>query len=97
MLLPLAIGLVLARIDIFSMPRMNWREKLISIPILIMIFWIGIYPDTFIKKIEPSVERVIELVKLKNSHAGDVNQEAGEWNMEQQNKDGDSTWISTGE
>lgn len=31
MLLPLAIGLVLARIDIFSMARMSWREKFLRL------------------------------------------------------------------
>ncbi len=44
---------------------MNWREALIALPIVIMIFWIGIYPKTFIDKIEPSVNKVIETVKTK--------------------------------
>jgi NADH-quinone oxidoreductase subunit M len=48
---------------------MNWRELFIAIPILIMIFWIGIYPKTFIDKIEPSVKKVIEIVKTKASTA----------------------------
>jgi NADH-quinone oxidoreductase subunit M len=44
---------------------MNWRETFIAIPIVIMIFWIGVYPKTFIDKIEPSVNKVIETVKSK--------------------------------
>jgi NADH-quinone oxidoreductase subunit M len=48
-----------------KLPDMNWREALIALPIVIMIFWIGIYPKTFISKIEPSVNKVIETVKSK--------------------------------
>jgi NADH-quinone oxidoreductase subunit M len=44
---------------------MNWRETLIAVPLVIMVFWIGIYPGTFIDKIEPSVKNVIETVKTK--------------------------------
>lgn len=44
---------------------MNWRETLIAVPLIIMVFWIGIYPGTFIDKIEPSVEKVIETVRAK--------------------------------
>lgn len=44
---------------------MNWRETFIAVPLVIMVFWIGIYPGTFIDKIEPSVEKVIETVKTK--------------------------------
>ncbi|HBZ01123.1 MAG TPA: NADH-quinone oxidoreductase subunit M, partial [candidate division Zixibacteria bacterium] len=36
----------------------DWRERLIAIPLLIMIFWIGIYPKTFLSKIEPTVKHL---------------------------------------
>jgi len=38
---------------------LNIREIIILIPIIIIIFWIGIYPNTFLKTIEPSVEKII--------------------------------------
>jgi NADH-quinone oxidoreductase subunit M len=38
----------------------DWRERLIAIPLVVMVIWIGVYPQTFIRKIEPSVERLIE-------------------------------------
>jgi len=41
---------------------LNGREKLIAVPLVIMIFWIGIYPGTFTGKIEPSVNKLIEQV-----------------------------------
>jgi NADH-quinone oxidoreductase subunit M len=48
-----------------KLPDMNWRETLIAFPLVVMIFWIGIYPGTFIDKIEPSVNKAIETVKSK--------------------------------
>ena len=35
---------------------LNTREKGVLIPLVIMIFWIGIYPDTLLKIAGPSVE-----------------------------------------
>ncbi len=46
---------------------LNWREIVLAVPLIIMIFWIGIYPKPFIEKIEPTVNKVIELVKSKNT------------------------------
>jgi NADH-quinone oxidoreductase subunit M len=47
----------------------GWREKLIAAPLVIMVFWIGIYPQTFINKIEPSVQNLVQIVQMKNRHA----------------------------
>jgi len=55
---------------------MNWREAFIAFPIIVMIFWIGIYPKTFIDKIEPSVNKVIEIVKSK-AQTGDDSKGTG--------------------
>ncbi len=41
-------------------------EKIIIVPLIIVVFWIGFYPRTFIDKIEPSVKHVIESMELKN-------------------------------
>jgi NADH-quinone oxidoreductase subunit M len=47
----------------------DWRERLIAIPLLIMIFWIGIYPKTFLSKIEPTVKHLLEVVVPANREA----------------------------
>ena len=44
---------------------MNGREKLIIIPLIILIFWIGLYPGTFTNKIEPSVKKLVEDVRMQ--------------------------------
>lgn len=45
-----------------SLTDLNFREKLVLIPIFIFIVWIGIYPNTFLKVSEKSSEKVIEQV-----------------------------------
>jgi NADH-quinone oxidoreductase subunit M len=37
-------------------PELNLNEKLVILPILIMIFWIGIYPKPFMDMMGPSIE-----------------------------------------
>jgi NADH-quinone oxidoreductase subunit M len=35
---------------------LNWREWLYLLPIVVFIFWIGVYPQTFLGKMQPSIE-----------------------------------------
>jgi NADH-quinone oxidoreductase subunit M len=41
---------------------LNFREKLILIPIFIFIIWIGIYPTTFLKVSDKTSENIIKMV-----------------------------------
>ena len=45
------------------MKDMDLREKIIIIPIIIMIIWIGIYPKPFLSKMEPTVTALLERVE----------------------------------
>ena len=47
---------------------LNLREKLIALPLLVMVFWIGIYPKTFTEKIEATVRSLIVKVEGRNTH-----------------------------
>jgi len=40
----------------------NWRERIILLPLIILIFWFGIYPKPFFAKIEPAVKTVLSQV-----------------------------------
>ncbi len=41
------------------------REKVVLVAITIPIFWIGIYPDTFLRRIEPSVIELLRQVERR--------------------------------
>jgi len=43
----------------------NWRERILLIPLIVMVFWIGIYPKPFLNLIEPSVKNLVETVEQK--------------------------------
>jgi NADH-quinone oxidoreductase subunit M len=42
---------------------LNVREVIILLPILVMIFWIGLYPKPFFALLNPSVEHLVALVQ----------------------------------
>ncbi|CAG5009939.1 NADH-quinone oxidoreductase subunit M [Dyadobacter sp. CECT 9275] len=39
------------------------KERAVLLPLIIMVFWIGIYPNTFLKLTEPAVNQLLTLVK----------------------------------
>jgi len=43
----------------------NWREKFLLVPLIVMVFWIGFYPKPFLKLIEPSVINLVETIQQK--------------------------------
>ena len=50
-----------------SLIDLNLREKVVLVAIVIPIFWIGVYPDPLLRRIEPSV---IKLVRTIEASAG---------------------------
>jgi len=48
-----------------NLKDLNWREKIILIPLILVIFWIGVYPKPFFVKMEPSVKSLIENANVK--------------------------------
>lgn len=53
-----------------SLKDLNPREKLVLIPLVILIFWIGVYPKPFFERMEPAVKNIVAMV----NKAGPVNQ-----------------------
>jgi len=39
-----------------NLPDLNKREWTYLLPIVLFIFWIGFYPQTFLRKMEPSID-----------------------------------------
>ncbi len=50
-----------------GLPDLNAREVVVLLPILLFIVWIGVYPKTFLSKIEKSVEVVVTKVQAEPS------------------------------
>jgi NADH-quinone oxidoreductase subunit M len=48
---------------------LNAREIVLMIPLLVFVFWIGIYPNTFFSKMSPALENLIIQVKGKQQVA----------------------------
>ncbi len=44
---------------------LNARERVVLIPLVILIFWIGIYPKPFLNRIEPAVTDIMEIMDRK--------------------------------
>lgn len=47
------------------LPDLNLRERLILIPLVVTIFWIGFYPKPFLSKMETSVASLLQTTQLK--------------------------------
>ena len=42
---------------------MNWREIATMVPLLIFIFWIGLYPKPFFELMAPAVDKLVAAVE----------------------------------
>jgi NADH-quinone oxidoreductase subunit M len=38
---------------------LNWREIITAVPLLVFIFWIGLYPKPFFDLMAPAVEKLL--------------------------------------
>jgi NADH-quinone oxidoreductase subunit M len=45
--------------DLFSILDMNWRERAVFAPLILMVFWMGLYPPSFLDVMSASVENLI--------------------------------------
>ena len=48
-----------------NLKDLSAREVAIMMPLLIFIFWIGVYPNTFLDKMNPALDNMIKEVKGK--------------------------------
>jgi NADH-quinone oxidoreductase subunit M len=54
-----------------SLIDLGLREKLVMVALIVPIVWIGVYPDTFLRRIEPSVVELLRVVDLRTTPPGD--------------------------
>ena len=48
-----------------NLPDLSLREWFIMTPLVVLMFWIGLYPGAFLKKTELSAKLVIEQVRIR--------------------------------
>jgi NADH-quinone oxidoreductase subunit M len=46
--------------DLMAILDLNWRERAVFAPLIVLVLWMGIYPASFIDVMSPSVERLID-------------------------------------
>ncbi|MCB0065977.1 MAG: NADH-quinone oxidoreductase subunit M, partial [Caldilineaceae bacterium] len=46
--------------DLKGMLDLNWREITIMVPLVVLVFWMGIYPSSFLDLIHPSVAAIVD-------------------------------------
>jgi NADH-quinone oxidoreductase subunit M len=65
----------LTKADVKAMTDVDCREVAIFVPLLALVFWMGIYPSSFLKPMAPALEKVITRFHQAN---GDATTEAAE-------------------
>ncbi len=50
----------LTKDDVRAMPDLKLREKVIFLPLIVVVLWMGIYPKPFLDVISPSVEKLLD-------------------------------------
>jgi NADH-quinone oxidoreductase subunit M len=53
----------ITREDVKAMLDLNWREIVVFVPMILVVLWMGIYPDSFLKPIQPTIGNLIESVQ----------------------------------
>jgi NADH-quinone oxidoreductase subunit M len=61
---------VITRDDVRAMLDLNWREIIVFVPMIVVVLWMGIYPDTFLRPLQPTVGNLIESVQAARTIAG---------------------------
>jgi NADH-quinone oxidoreductase subunit M len=48
-----------------NVPDMAWHEIAAMVPLLVFMVWIGVHPNTFLKKMEPSVKHLMTTIQSR--------------------------------
>jgi len=53
-----------------SLIDLGLREKIVMVALIVPIIWIGVYPNTFLRRIEPSVIELLRVVDVRRTPPG---------------------------
>ncbi|MBK5259518.1 MAG: NADH-quinone oxidoreductase subunit M [Thermoanaerobaculia bacterium] len=49
-----------------KIPEIAWNEVAALVPLIILMVWIGVHPNTFLRKMSPSVKQLLAVVKSED-------------------------------
>jgi len=49
---------------------LTFRERLVFAPLIVLIFWMGVAPQPFLDRMQPSLERTLELADARARLSG---------------------------
>jgi NADH-quinone oxidoreductase subunit M len=52
-----------------AIPDCNWREKAMMIAVVLVILWMGIYPQPFLRRMDQTVNQMVEHIALATTSA----------------------------
>jgi NADH-quinone oxidoreductase subunit M len=52
----------ITREDVRKMVDLHWRELAVFVPMIAVVLWMGIYPNSFLRPMQASLARVMERV-----------------------------------
>ena len=52
-----------------GLPDLSAREVALMVPIIVLMFWIGVYPNTFLRKMDASSAHLFEQTRVKSKQA----------------------------
>jgi NADH-quinone oxidoreductase subunit M len=53
-----------------ALPDLNDREKVILVSLVFVILWMGIYPQTFLRRLDSSVAQIVQHVERGPEYFG---------------------------
>jgi NADH-quinone oxidoreductase subunit M len=48
-----------------SIPEIAWNEIAAMVPLVMLMVWIGVHPNTFLRKMSPSVQKLLTTVEMR--------------------------------
>ena len=45
-----------------NVPEIAWNEIAALVPLVVLMVWIGVHPNTFLRKMTPSVQQLLQIV-----------------------------------
>lgn len=55
-----------------NLPDVTRREAYVLAPLIVLVFWIGLFPNTFLKQMEPAVTRYVDAYVARHTEASDT-------------------------